>query len=64
MEQRILRKKDAMEMLGYRASSTFYLHISQGIIPKPIKLGPRSSGWLKTELQAVLDKAIAARDAA
>lgn len=64
MEDHIYRKKEAMKFLGYKASSTFYLHVSQGILPKPIKLGPRCSGWLKSELQAVLAKAIAERDAA
>lgn len=64
MSDRILRKREAMELLGYKAASTFYLHIQQGILPKPIKLGARCSGWLKSELQAVLDKAVAERDAA
>lgn len=31
-----------MTTLGYRSRSTLYLHIKQGTLPQPLKLGKRS----------------------
>lgn len=33
--------------------STRYLRIQQGLFIKPVKLGPRSVGWLESEVEAI-----------
>ncbi|WP_199774851.1 helix-turn-helix transcriptional regulator [Pseudoalteromonas sp. T1lg48] len=32
---------------------TFYRKVAQGLMPKPVKLGPRAVAWLKDEIIAV-----------
>ena len=39
-----------------------YKLASLGGFPKPIKLGERGSGWLKTEIDAWLQSRVEARD--
>jgi prophage regulatory protein len=39
-----------------------YKLASLGEFPKPIKLGERGSGWLKTEIDAWLQSRVEARD--
>lgn len=38
--------------------STIYLWISQGLFPKSINLGPRTVGWLESDIDAWLDSRI------
>lgn len=45
----ILRLFEIKKALGL-SGSTIYRLISQGTFPKQIKLGKRSSGWLKSEV--------------
>lgn len=33
--------------------STIYLHVKQGLWPKPVKLGARSIGWPSSEVTAI-----------
>lgn len=33
--------------------STIYLRIQQGLWPRPVRLGPRSVGWPKSEIAAI-----------
>ena len=40
------------------AASTLYNHIKHGLFPKPIKVGPRQSRWLATEVRAWMDEKI------
>lgn len=49
-EQRILRQKQVQARTGL-SRSTIYLHISQGIFPRQIKLGSRSVGWLDSDIE-------------
>jgi predicted DNA-binding transcriptional regulator AlpA len=42
--------------------SKFYDDIKKGILPKPIRLGPRSVGIIEEELEAVVERLKAARD--
>jgi prophage regulatory protein len=48
----ILRRKPVQAETGY-SRSTLYLRISQGLFPKPVKLGPRAAGWPAMEVAAV-----------
>ncbi|NOQ93190.1 MAG: AlpA family phage regulatory protein [Methylophaga sp.] len=58
----IIRLNDVKKMTGLSRSSIYDL-ISKGLFPKQIKLTPRSSGWVLSEIQQWLDDRIAARDA-
>jgi prophage regulatory protein len=41
--------------------STIYLRITQGLWTKPVKLGPRASGWPSTETDALNNARIAGK---
>ena len=53
------RGRDIQEMFGI-GQSTMYEYIQQGILPQPIKLG-RTSIWLKSEIDEVVNKQKLAR---
>ena len=54
------RGRDIQEIFGI-GQSTMYEYIQQGILPKPIKLG-RTSIWLKSEIDEVIEKQKTARE--
>jgi predicted DNA-binding transcriptional regulator AlpA len=57
----ILRLADSVKKMG-RANSTFWLDVKSGMAPPSIRVGKRSVGWLKAELDAVLcARALASR---
>ena len=56
---KIYRAKEAMAYLSV-SSTTLYEWVHKGLLPAPIKLGPRASGWR----QSTLDAFIARRQAA
>lgn len=41
--------------------STLYLRISQGLFTRPVKLGPRASGWPDYEVDAIVAARIAGK---
>jgi prophage regulatory protein len=45
----ILRRKQVEAETGY-SRSTLYLRISQGLWPKPVRIGPRAVGWPAAEV--------------
>lgn len=47
---RILRLPMVSELTGL-PKSTLYLYIKQAKFPRPIKLGARSVGWIKEEVE-------------
>lgn len=55
----IIRPRDAMRMLGIK-NTALYQWVKQGLLPPPIKLGPRASGWRKSTLDAYIAKREAA----
>ena len=57
--ERILRLPQVMEITGL-AKPTIYLHIKQGTFPKQIKLGPKASGWLASDIQAWIESCVSA----
>lgn len=61
MSQTILRLPDVIKELRL-SRSCVYRHVSEGLLPKPIRLGQRAVGWLITEIAAVLDARIAGQD--
>lgn len=48
----ILRRKPVLAETGHSRSS-LYLKISEGLFPKPVKLGARAVGWPAREVAAV-----------
>ncbi len=48
---RQIRERDRRTMTGVRRS-TWYALMTNGLAPKPVKLGPRSVAWIEGELEA------------
>ncbi len=56
----ILRRRQVQTETGY-SRSTIYLRISQGLWPKPVRLGARAVGWPAGEVSALNAARIAGR---
>ena len=56
----ILRLPVTCERLG-APRSTVYRDISRGLLPPPVRLGQRSSGWPDDEIAAIVDARIAGK---
>jgi len=54
----ILRRKTVQLRTGY-SRSTIYLRITQGLWPKPVRLGVRAVGWPANEVAAINEARIA-----
>jgi len=59
---RILRKSEVLARTGLSRTSMYRL-AQEGQFPRPLKLGPRASGWLESEVSAWMDRKAAERDA-
>lgn len=65
MEVELLDAKGACEFLGGSKpinAATLYRGVASGLYPKPIRVSPNSSRWIKAELEAARARRIAARD--
>ncbi|TDK23431.1 AlpA family transcriptional regulator [Luteimonas aestuarii] len=60
---RVLRIAEVVERTGLKRP-TLYKRARAGTFPRPIKLGPNSTGWLESEIDAFLAAAVAQRDQA
>ncbi len=58
----LLKDREGAAMLGVSVP-TFWRRVADGTIPKPIKLGALSR-WPQSEIQAVIERAKAARQSA
>ena len=58
---RILRRKQVENRTGL-SRSTIYDRLNEGTFPKQISLGPRTVGWVKSEIDAWLVDCIKSRD--
>jgi prophage regulatory protein len=58
----VAREAQRYELTGV-PTSTWYDLQNAGLAPKPIHLGPRSVGWLISELEAWVEQRRAERDA-
>jgi prophage regulatory protein len=58
MSQAILRLPQVKARIGL-SRSTIYLRVSEGSFPKPITLGPRSVGWVESEISEWVTQRIA-----
>jgi prophage regulatory protein len=57
----IAREAERREITGVPLS-TWHVLQNQGRAPKPVRLGPRSVGWLRGELLAWVEDRVAERD--
>lgn len=48
----ILRRKQVEAAMGY-SRSTIYLRIAQGLLTKPVSIGPRAVGFPAGEVEAI-----------
>jgi prophage regulatory protein len=58
MTQMMYRLAEVKKRMGLSRSS-IYLHIAQGLFPKPVKLGLRAVGWPSDEVDKVLKARVA-----
>lgn len=59
--QKIVRMSELVNMVGLKRAS-IYLYIKAGTFPAPLKLGPKASGWLVSEVESWIDGRVNARD--
>lgn len=59
----LIRLPQVQEIVPY-SRSTIYNLIAAGDFPPPVKLGPRASAWVKSEVEAWADERIAQRESA
>lgn len=63
MAEIIMRRPAVTAMTGLPRSTIYYL-MQHSDFPRQIKLGPRASGWLKSEIEAWIQQRIEHRGAA
>lgn len=57
----ILRLPEVERRTGLRRA-TIYRRAGEGTFPKPVRMGPNSTGWFESEIDAFLAEIAAARD--
>ena len=58
IDSRLLRRPEVERMTGLKRAA-IYMRIAAGLIPAPIKIGRRVSGWPAREITAVNEAIIA-----
>jgi prophage regulatory protein len=49
-----LRLPAVKSAFGYSSDGAVYLNIDAGLLPKPVKVGPRASAWPEVEIGQIL----------
>ena len=57
-DRRFLRLKDVQARVGL-SRSTIYVNISNGVFPKPVRIGARAVAWLSDDISAWIDAKVA-----
>jgi len=57
----LLDRAEVCRFFGSLNASTLYRGIRQGRYPKPVKVGPGSSRWLRSECESVLQAMVEGR---
>ena len=57
---KVLRLPQVREMTGMKRSM-IYLYMERNEFPIPIKIGDRAMGWIESEIQEWIEKAMRAR---
>ena len=63
MSTQILRRPEVSRRTGL-GRSALYAAIQAGRFPRPLKIGPRASGWLAEEVEAWITSRVEARNQA
>lgn len=58
----LITGQQARQILGVIAPSTMYRRINAGTFPKPVKLGRRSTRFVRGECEALAKKMVEERD--
>lgn len=58
---RIVHRLQDVQKVFDLAPSTIYLHVSQGLLPKSVSLGPRARGWPADEIEKIITARIAGK---
>ena len=58
---KILKLKEVEHKIGLKKTSIYHM-VDQKTFPAPIKLGPRSTGWVESELDDWVNEKIKERD--
>lgn len=53
-KERVLRLRQVLEIVPI-AKSTLWLWVKEGKFPKPIKLGPKTTVWRFTDIEALIN---------
>lgn len=53
--EEIQRRNKVLQRTGITGNSTLYYLIEKGLFPRPVKLGKRSVGWKKSDVDAWID---------
>ncbi|CAO97477.1 helix-turn-helix transcriptional regulator [Erwinia tasmaniensis] len=61
MSQNLIRMPEVLRRIGLGKAWVYKL-ISQGIFPKPVKIGSRSIAFVESEIDAWINQRIAERD--
>lgn len=59
----ILRLPEVEKRTGLRRAS-IYRRAAAGTFPKPVRMGPNSTGWLESEIDSFIAEAVAQRNQA
>jgi len=59
--KRLIRKKHVLDKVNI-SSSSLWAWVASGRFPAPIKLGPRTTVWLESEVDAFIDSLVAIND--
>lgn len=57
----LIRLPQVKKIIPY-SSSTIYSMVARGEFPAPVKIGPRGSAWVESEVLAHAERLIAQRD--
>jgi predicted DNA-binding transcriptional regulator AlpA len=61
IDPHLLKLREACAFFGHIDPSTLYRGIKLGRYPRPVKVGPGSSRWLRSECEAALQAMISGR---
>ncbi len=50
----LLRLREVQEIVPYSSSSIYHM-VAHGKFPAPVKMGPRASAWVKSEVLACIE---------
>ena len=53
--ERMLRVKQVLELIPV-SKSTWWAGVKKGRFPKPIRLGPRVTCWLESDIMSLMNK--------